>query len=140
MLQTIKDVVLQITSNITQLQHQMQSSSFQNVLSPQQMLPTSSFPSQNTLQAHTHPSSFPIDYQHSNPLQTDIQQPPSPINIPSPSIQSFIPPQSLNPTSSTPPNQLSPHIEHQITNPLESRNSASQSSFDKTIRAIDSDL
>ena len=120
MLQTIKDVVLQMIPNITQQQHQMQPPSFQDAFPLQQILPIPSFPSQNAFQTQPHTSSFPIDYQQSNPPQTIIQRPPSPTNIPSPSTQSFIPPQSFNPTSSTLSNQFSPYLEHQITNPSES--------------------
>ena len=104
--------------NITQQQHQMQPPSFQDAFSLQQILPIPSFPSQNAFQTQLH--LFPTDYQPSNPPQTKIKKPTSPTNIPSPSTQSFIPPQSFTHTSSTPPNQLSLHIEHQIANPSES--------------------
>ena len=135
MLQTIKDVVLQMIPNIPQQQQHMQPPSFKDAFSPQHMLPTS-FPSQSVLQTQHHPSSLPTNYQHINP-QTNIQQPSSPINIPSPSTQSFVPPQSFT-ANTSPPQQLSPPIENQITNHSESQNS--QTSFDKTISALDSDL
>ena len=120
MLQTIKDVVLQMISNIPQQQQQqqqMQPPSFQDVFPPQLMLPTS-FPSQSELQTQPHPSSFSTNFQHLNP-QTNIQQPSSPINIPSPSTQYFVMPQSFN-NNTPPPQQLSPPIENQITNHSES--------------------
>ena len=49
MLQTIKDVVLQMIPNIPQQQQQMQPPSFQDAFPQQHMLPTS-FPSQSVLQ------------------------------------------------------------------------------------------
>ena len=53
MLQTIKDVVLQMIPNITQQQHQMQPPSFQDAFPLQQILPIPSFPSQNAFQTQT---------------------------------------------------------------------------------------
>ena len=138
MLQTIKDVVVQMIPKIPQQQQPMQTPSFQNAFHPQQMLLTASFPSQSVLQTQPHLFSFPKNHQHLNIL-TNIQQPSSPTNIPSPSTQSSIPPQSFTQNPST-PQQLSPHIKHQIANPSESQHFDSQSSFDKSIRAIDSDL
>ena len=84
MLQTIKDVVLQIIPNIPQQQQQMQSPSFQGTFPLQKMLPTASFPSQSVLQTQPHLSSFPTNRQHLNQI-TNNQQPPSTTNIPSPS-------------------------------------------------------
>ena len=124
-----------IPNILQQQQQQTQPPSFQDVFPPQPMLPTS-FPSQSVLQTQPHPSSFSTNFQHLNP-QTNIQKPSSPINISSPSTQSFVSPQSFT-TNTLPPQQISPPIENQITNHSESQNS--QTSFDKTISALDSDL
>ena len=96
MLQMIKDVVLQMIPNITQQQHQMQPPSFQDAFPLQQILPIPSFPSQNAFQTQPHTSSFPIDYQQSNPPQTIIQRPPSPTNIPSPSTNNTTTTNTIN--------------------------------------------
>ena len=110
MLQIIKDVVLQMITNIPQQQQQMQPISFQDAFPPHKMLPKASFSSQSVLQTQPHLSSFPTNHQHLN-LLTNIQQPSSPTNIPSPSTQSFIPPQSFTQNPS-PPQQNFPHIEY----------------------------
>ena len=140
MLQTIKDVVLQMLPNIPQQHHQIQPPSYQDAFPSQQIFPTASFPSQNSLQTQSHSIPFPIVYRPSIPPQTNIHQPQSPTNIPSPLSQSFILPRSFNQSSSTPPNQLSPPLEYQITNRSESQHSECQSLFDNTIRAIDSEF
>ena len=55
-LQTMKDVVLHMIPNIPQQQHQMQPPSFQDVFPSQQILPTTSFPSQSALQTQPYPT------------------------------------------------------------------------------------
>ena len=135
MLQTIKDVVLQMIPNIPQQQQQMQPPSFHDAFPTQHMLPTS-FPSQSVHQTQPHTSPFQSNSQYQQP-SPNIQQPSSPLNIPSPSTQSFVPPQSFNDNASS-SQQLPPPLENQITNHSESQNS--QTSFDKTISALDSDL
>ena len=136
MRQTIKDVVLQMIPDIPQQQYQMQPPSFQDAFLSQQLLPAASFPSQNALQTQTqpHPTQFTNIYNSSLPPQLNIHQQSSTTNIPSSSYQSFIPSQSFTLNKSTPPHQLYPPLENQITNPSESQPSESQSS------KIDSDL
>ena len=101
MLQTIKEVFLQILPNIPQ--QRIQQPSLQDAFPSQQQLPTISFNAQNALQTQPQPAQYHNMYNAPYPPQTTLllpQEHVSPTNTLLPSPQSFISPQSI------PPNQL----------------------------------
>ena len=136
MLQTIKELFLQILPNIPQ--QRIQQPSLQDAFPSQQQLPTISFNTQNALQTQPQPAQYHNMYNAPYPPQTTLLLPQkrvSPTNTLLPSPQSFILPQSFISPQSIPPNQLPIPNEKPPTKPCDS-----QSSFDKTLNVIESDL